>query len=146
MELYFAYGSNLALSRMQGRVPTARAVDRARLEAHRLTFDKRGQDGSGKANIAPDPQATVWGALYTLDPADWNLLDAFEPGYYRMSVDVVLDSGETRSAQTYRAIAPEAGLLPSEEYKRFITEGALEHRLPVAYRAIIEAFRTSLAG
>ena len=92
----------------------------------------------------PDPQSTVWGALYALERTDWNLLDEFEPGYDRVTVEVVLEAGESQvaesqTAQTYRAIAPEAGLTPYAGYKRFITEGALEHGLPEAYRATLEA-------
>jgi len=141
MVLYFAYGSNLATPRMRDRVPRARVVGRAQLENHRLVFDKRGRDGSGKANITPDPVATEWGALYALESVHWNLLDPFELGYDRVTLRVVLESGAFRSAETYRAIAPESGLIPLAEYKRFITEGALEHGLPESYRATIEAVR-----
>jgi len=145
IEFYFAYGSNLTTSRMRDRVPTARAITRAYLVGHRLTFDKRGRDGSGKANITPDPLSAVWGALYALEPAAWNVLDAFEPGYDRVRVHVVLDSGAPRRAETYRAIAPRRGLVPLAGYKRFICDGALEHGLPAAYRAMLEAVN-SLAG
>ena len=124
---------------MRGRVPTARVVGRARLDGHRLTFEKRGRDGSGKANFAPDPKAAVWGVLYALEPSEWSLLDSFEPGYDRVTIDVILESGESRSAETYSAIAPERGLMPLTGYKQFICEGALEHGLPEGYRANLEA-------
>jgi gamma-glutamylcyclotransferase len=141
MVFYFAYGSNLAIPRMRDRVPGVRVFGRARLESHRLVFDKRGRDGSGKANIAPDPQANVWGALYSLEAEEWSLLDGFEPGYERVGIAVVLESGQLQGAETYRAIAREPGLLPLAEYKRFITEGALAHELPESYRAAIETVR-----
>ena len=63
--LYFAYGSNLPSARMRRRVPSAAAQGPAELQGRRLTTDKRGRDGSGKANLREDPAATVWGVLWT---------------------------------------------------------------------------------
>lgn len=61
MTLYFAYGSNMDPGRMcerVGRVPEGR---RACLRDHELRFNKRGQDGKGKANVVPQSGGTVWG-------------------------------------------------------------------------------------
>jgi len=139
MALYFAYGSNLATSRMRDRIPAARVVGRARLDGHQLTFDKLGRDGSGKANIARSPGAIVWGVLYALESEDLSRLDEFEPGYDRVTLDVILDSGESCSAVAYRAIERKSGLVPLTWYMRFIIEGAQEHELPEAYRLSLEA-------
>ena len=51
---YFAYGSNLVMARLRARVPVFGLIGPARLPAMRLTFDKRGSDGSGKANLVED--------------------------------------------------------------------------------------------
>ena len=95
----FSYGSNLTISRMQGRVPSARPEGAARLSGYRLVCDKAGADGSGKANLRADPKSEVWGAIYALDPADWADLDAHEPGYKRIEVEVSWRS-ETLCAHT----------------------------------------------
>lgn len=72
---YFAYGSNLSTQRMQeriGRVPEAR---RARLDGYRLVFNKRGTDGTGKANVVADRHGTVWGIVYRCTAAEIRQLE-----------------------------------------------------------------------
>jgi hypothetical protein len=64
---YFAYGSNLDLARIRSRVPAVGLIGPALLQHMRLTFDKRGRDGSGKANLAEDTASHVWGVLYALE-------------------------------------------------------------------------------
>jgi hypothetical protein len=137
--LYFSYGSNLALARMQERVPSAVALSRARLPGHRLTTDKRGRDGSGKANLRPDPAAAVWGVVYRFLAAHWPALDACEPGYRRVAVEVLLESGEGLGVQTYVSSLRAPDPVPLAWYKRLIVDGAREHRLPAAYLAMLEA-------
>ena len=89
--LYFAYGSNLLSERMRSRVASARHVCGAWVDGKRLTFGKRGRDGSGKATLVAEIGARVWGALYAIDPAHWEQLDGFEPGYERVALDVTTE-------------------------------------------------------
>jgi hypothetical protein len=49
--LYFAYGSNLKWTRMRQRIPSARREAIAFLDRYRLVCNKRGRDGSAKANL-----------------------------------------------------------------------------------------------
>jgi gamma-glutamylcyclotransferase len=56
---YFAYGSNLDLARMRARAPAVGLIGPALLQGMRLAFDKRGGDGSGKANLAEDAASHV---------------------------------------------------------------------------------------
>ena len=77
--LYFAYGSNLVLERVRQRVGAVQVIGVAQLRGFRLRLDKRGADGSGKANLHADAAHGVWGALYQLDAAAWPRLDASEP-------------------------------------------------------------------
>ena len=132
MDLYFAYGSNLKRNRLVGRVPSAGFRERAQLLAHRLTFDKRGRDGSGKATVAAAPDAAVWGVVYRLDPAHWPDLDRCEPGYRRVRVTVVSEQGEPLLCSTYVATDLDPGALPSFEYRQLLIDGAREHGLPEA--------------
>ena len=130
--LYFAYGSNLHLARMRERVPSAEVVGRARLGGFRLSCDKCGADGSGKANLRTDSRAEVWGALYRLDPADWRILDACETRYERVSVRVEV-LAEPRPAETYISEAFTANPVPYDWYWRLVLDGAREHALPADY-------------
>ena len=127
--LYFAYGSNLSSARMRGRVTSARALGPARIADYRLALDKRGADGSGKANLAPAPGASVWGVVYAIDELHWPRLDACEPGYRRVEVEVWTPQ-RSLAAQTYRARVLTDDPVAFDWYKRLILEGALEHGLP----------------
>ena len=139
--LYFAYGSNLSLARMRERVPSARVVGPGLLRGAGLRLDKRGADGSGKANLATDRDACVWGVAYRLAVADWDDLDAVETGYSRVTVQLEL-FGRSVSAQTYRSERLTADPVAFDWYKRLIVEGARQHGLPDAYISLLDALRT----
>ena len=128
--LYFAYGSNLKLERMRDRIPSARARGPARLPGRALTLDKRGSDGSAKANVTPQAGSWVWGALYEIEPTHWPDLDRCEPGYERVRIEVVTLDGAPREAHTYAAVQLTTDPTPFDWYKRLIVEGAREHGLP----------------
>jgi gamma-glutamylcyclotransferase (GGCT)/AIG2-like uncharacterized protein YtfP len=136
--LYFAYGSNLVPERMRERIGAVRTLGAAQLAGFSLRLDKRGADGSGKANLHEDAQGSVWGVLYAFEAAAWPSLDAFEPGYERIAVDVEC-AGASHAAHTYRShlIAPD--LLPLAWYKRMIVDGARAHGLPDAWLRLLEA-------
>jgi gamma-glutamylcyclotransferase (GGCT)/AIG2-like uncharacterized protein YtfP len=136
--LYFAYGSNLKLERMRARVPSARVFGRAQLRNRRLCLDKRGLDGSGKANLREDGRACVWGALYAIDPEHWETLDRYEDGYARVAVEAVTEQGEAVSAETYVAYRLTREPVAFDWYKRLVVEGAHEHGLPADYVAALE--------
>lgn len=137
-DAYFAYGSNLSPARMRERVAGAASLGAARLPGFRLALDKRGADGSGKANLHESPGDAVWGALYALGPADWLRLDGFEPGYERIRVEVEW-RGSRRAAWTYasRQLTPEP--VPRAWYKRLIVEGARVQGLPEEWIGLLEA-------
>jgi gamma-glutamylcyclotransferase len=136
--LYFAYGSNLSPARMRKRVASAEAQGPARLCGFRLCLDKRGSDGSGKANLREDATRCVWGALYRLDASEWSRLDRFEPGYERIRVGV-LWRGTTCVAQTYLSHHLTPDPVPFTRYKRLLVEGARAHGLPPEWIAELEA-------
>jgi gamma-glutamylcyclotransferase len=138
-ELYFAYGSNLCAARLRERAPSARERGMACLRGFELRLDKRGADGTAKANLHAAPSGLVWGALYALDREDWARLDEFERGYARTAIEVALDGGEQRAlAQTYRSdLLTDA--VAADWYKQLIVDGARAHRLPAAWCAWLEA-------
>jgi hypothetical protein len=137
---YFAYGSNLASARLRERVPSAVVRGVARAPGFALRVDKRGADGSAKANLHPaiDPGAEVWGAVYAIDAAEWPRLDRFEQGYARIEIEVWLDDA-CFLASTYRSDRLTVDPVPLDWYKRLMVDGAREHGLPEAWCARLAA-------
>lgn len=144
MELYFAYGSNLKQERFFGRVPGARCFGIARLDHWRLRMNKRGRDGSAKANLAAARGEAVWGALYRVRSRDWTRLDGFEGGYVRRRVRVCGPGGQVHEAVTYVSDRI-CDARPFDWYRALLVEGAREHGLPEDWVARLEAlpFRPS---
>jgi gamma-glutamylcyclotransferase (GGCT)/AIG2-like uncharacterized protein YtfP len=133
VDLYFAYGSNMSSRRLLERAGSARARGRARLRGMRLALNKRGRDGSAKANLVIDARAEVWGVVFEIDSGHWPALDRYEWGYARRRDEVW--QGETRvGVQLYTARAPfvDPGLHAFDWYRDFLVEGAREHALPEA--------------
>lgn len=137
--LYFAYGSNMYTPRLLERVPSARAVDIARLPGHCLAFRKRGRDGSAKCDLEPFEPETVWGVVYRIDSADLDALDAAEGEGYRREIVTVATADAFLEAFTYRA-KPDwlTGAAPFDWYRDLVAAGAREHELPSIYAAAIE--------
>jgi len=135
---YFAYGSNLARSRIAQRTGAAPPARPACLHHYRLTFNVRADDAVF-ANIVPCPQAIVWGTAYWLNRAMMSALDGYEgvaAGCYRRAVVAVATvDGENLMAETYVGGACFLGLVgrPSDAYLQLILGGAREHGLPEAY-------------
>jgi hypothetical protein len=141
--LYFAYGSNLSIQRLRARTPSAEPIGAAELPGFRLVFDKRGRDGSAKADCertdAPDP--VVHGGLFRIHAADRPALDRAEglgQGYDACEVALKTERG-TMTAWTYVATDKRPGLLPYGWYLRHVLIGAEAFRLPSAYVAAIRS-------
>ena len=98
--LVFAYGSNMHPERMLERVPGAVARGRGRLRGRRFVVNKRGRDGSAKANLADDADGLVWGVLWELTREEVAALDRHEGGYERQQVSIETDEGVV-TAETY---------------------------------------------
>jgi gamma-glutamylcyclotransferase len=132
--LIFAYGSNMLTRRIRARAPSALSIGIAEIRGHRMTFDKRGADGSGKGNIreVSDPAERVHGVIYRVDIGELAELDRVEGGYERCEVAVITRSGHSVSAFTYRALDTfvEPRLRPFLWYRSLVLAGAREHRLP----------------
>ena len=145
---YFGYGSNMLTTRLQARVPSARPVATAQLEAYELRFHKWSRDGSGKCNIVsvPDEEGTVHGVVFDVDSGELDALDEAEQrgrGYERR--EVVLDGPDApRTAFAYVAQPAyvDDALLPYDWYHALVLAGARQHDLPGAYIAQLEAVRS----
>ena len=146
--MYFAYGSNMASSRLRSlaRAPGARLLGVARLGSYALRLHKRGDDGSGKCSVVSTGSAAdcVHGVLFSITTEDEKRLDRVEGlgiGYDKAEVALEAASGKLR-AMTYVArpshIDPEA--VPFDWYMTLVIAGAREHGLPADYIRRLESF------
>jgi ribosomal protein S18 acetylase RimI-like enzyme len=124
---YFAYGSNLWLPQIRSRCPSAQVIGPATLADWALICDKPSADGSSKFNIRPQPGGTVDGLVYDIEDAERESLDAAEPGY--TPVHVELEVGWTL-AYTYEG-EPHRGAA-HDWYVATARAGAVAHGLPTA--------------
>jgi gamma-glutamylcyclotransferase (GGCT)/AIG2-like uncharacterized protein YtfP len=152
--LYFAYGSNLSKAAMQKRAPTSRPVIAAVLPQYRLTFESNEPEGSPPAffaNIRPNAESSVPGALYDVDDAALALLDAYEDlargVYVRAEAGVLRADGKRAVVVLYRMPSRELRLgRPSERQLRQIREGyadwGLDRRVLDAATRLIPSTRS----
>ncbi|MDG2333671.1 MAG: gamma-glutamylcyclotransferase [Myxococcota bacterium] len=141
-ELYFAYGSNLSTRRLAERIPHPQPVAVAELDAHRLVFNKPSADGSGKANLIPEPGSVAWGVVWSIPATAWTALDGFEPGYRRTPCRVRDDAGQWHNAQVYLWESPDPEQLPYAGYVEHLLQGAREHGLPDGFIRFLAGVRT----
>lgn len=117
--LYIAYGSNLNLSQMAGRCPTAEVAGKAVLHGWRLAF-------RGVATIERHAGYTVPVLVWKLQPQDERNLDTYEgwPHLYRKENLKVTLGGKRRTAMVYimnEGCHPYSP--PSRSYMRTILHG-----------------------
>lgn len=146
--IYLAYGSNLHPARLRERIGEVQLLDVVRLPGWRLTFDKRGADGSAKANLRPvaGGDALAWAAAYALDTRQLPTLDRFEGcgrGYETVQLEVPVAD---RTAECLVYLAPShwisVDMRPYDWYRDLIVAGARFHRLPDEYIESIVATAT----
>ena len=129
-------------SRIEERVGRVQVRGGAHLQGHRIVFNKRSSDGTGKANIAARKGSDVWGVIFGLTHQQFDTLASFERGYRVHDVPVHAGS---HSPQAKVFIADETGgqLGPSREYLGYLIDGAREHGLPDNYVKLLEAVKVS---
>ena len=99
--LYLAYGSNLNLTQMATRCPTARVIGSTVLKDYRLLF--RGPHAGAVATVEPYEGSGVPVLVWELTPADEAALDRYEgwPYLYRKETIKVKLNGKTVKAMVY---------------------------------------------
>ena len=146
---YFGYGSNLFVPRMTDRVESASIETTARIPGYQLRFNKRGHDGSAKANMfhTGDDSHGIWGAVYAMHMDHKPVLDEIEGvqagGYHPTEIEFETKDG--RSLRGYAYIAtPDAvteAMHPYTWYLDLVLHGARHHGFPDAYCDEIAAYR-----
>jgi gamma-glutamylcyclotransferase (GGCT)/AIG2-like uncharacterized protein YtfP len=113
MTLYFAYGSNMAVSQMRQRCPGFRRLGKASLSGYKWIITTRGY-----ANIVADEYATVEGILYELSCGDEEALDRYEgvaTGCYDKVIKTISFGEGTVEAMVYIDPITDEGV-PRDEY------------------------------
>lgn len=126
--LNIAYGSNLNLSQMSRRCPTASVYGRGFIKDYRLLF--KGTPKNAYATIEPYKGGRVPVIVWELQPEDEKALDYYEgfPNfYYKKDLKVELESGEAVTAMVYimtNKIKDRIHLnLPGPGYLKTVKEG-----------------------
>jgi gamma-glutamylcyclotransferase len=136
---YFAYGSNLHPTRLQERIGVCEARGVAVLSEARLTFAKRGIDGSGKCHLdfTGDTKHQVLGVLYLVSREQREALDHWEATTcgYESICPAVTYQGTSVEVFTYKARTElvDQTLVPVHWYKRLVILGAVYFEFPQDY-------------
>ena len=131
--LYFAYGSNMYRKRLSDRIGSADKWDNGTVSKKQLSFNKLGQDGSGKANLIDHQDKKAYGVIYRVNEADMIKLDRFEVGYERKTLDVQSDNNGYVNVISYLANNLNYFINPNKGYLDYIVKGAEEHGLKQNY-------------
>ncbi len=136
---YFAYGSNLLLTKMREVVPSAAPTGVARLPGYSLKFHKESVDSSAKCDAyeTRDERDVLYGVVYEIDEKEKPNLDRAEglgSGYNEVGIEVKGDRGPV-TAFMYVADSEyiDDTLQPYTWYKQYVLEGARQHGLPESY-------------
>lgn len=124
--LYFAYASNLNKEYMLSRCPETIPINRVVLKNYKLVFNQL-------ADIVPEEESVVLGAMYVISKQELEELDKLEgyPHLYdRINVEVEDEKGNKYDAVTY--IMVEKNLeYPPEDYYRILLKGYKDWDLPI---------------
>lgn len=133
----------MSFKRLNARISKITRLGVATLLDHDLRFHKVSQkDGSGKCDIleTKNPEHTVLGVVYKIDPLEKPILDNYEGlgyGYEEKQISVEMN-GDLVSAFAYYATHIDEGLKPLHWYKEHVLRGARENGLPEHYVRKIE--------
>jgi gamma-glutamylcyclotransferase (GGCT)/AIG2-like uncharacterized protein YtfP len=127
---YFAYGSNMDMTRLSNRGVNPETRHKGTLKNWKLKFNKKASAGDWSfANIEQSEGDIVEGLVFTIKESDLKLLDKFEgaPKHYRREILEIETDKEAIRCITYIA-QPEhimEGLLPVKEYMDFLIKGSV---------------------
>jgi hypothetical protein len=137
LPLHFAYGSNMDAAAMARRCPRSRLLGRGRLARWRFLLLP-----SGFASIAPDPRASVFGALWDVAASDAPALNRYEQVgqglYAKKMIPVLREPFGAAPALVYIGAAPNLGAA-GPGYLAQIVAAAQTLDLPPAYLGFLRS-------
>jgi gamma-glutamylcyclotransferase (GGCT)/AIG2-like uncharacterized protein YtfP len=141
--LYFAYGSNMLLDRLEERVRKVIKIGNYILQDWQLTFDA-GYFLNTYANIKPAIGAKVEGVLYQLNEHQIGFLDQYEgyPRNYQKVYKIINLSGIIEPVIIFAYVSDNIILnnprKPDLSYINIILAGCLENKLKETYEKVLE--------
>jgi hypothetical protein len=144
----FSYGSNLLFERIHARIHSVEVISTFPLDRFRLVFNKKGVDGSAKANIEETGNARdrVWGVIHAMDYQKKPILDMHETlgrGYqlicFRQKINGSLKVIHTYIVNEDRYIMSGK---PFHWYLKFVIAGAKQNDFPESYIAKLASIDT----
>ena len=127
---YFAYGTNMSLSQLISRCPSAKKLLNATLNNYQFIFNSR-----GVATIISKRNSTVYGVLFEIDDSEIDNLDRHEgvPKLYtKENKKIEFDNGEEFEALVYVATDSEIGK-PRDEHLNIILNALNKEQFPEQY-------------
>jgi gamma-glutamylcyclotransferase len=126
---YFAYGSNMSVTRMIKRGVTPLSRTQGILNNYVLKFNKKSSKGDWSfANIEESEGDAVEGIIFEIRESHLEKLDKFEgaPVHYRREKINVSSCGNKIECITYIAQKDYIveGLKPTDDYMKFLIEGS----------------------
>lgn len=126
--LYFAYGSNLSIRRMQNRCPAATPLHKFKLEDSKLVF-------RGVADCPRVEGSVCYGGLWRITAECEESLDRYEGvhgGFYRKDY-IPLNPGEFEDSHLMLYVMNSTGVFPpAHSYLETIAQGYRDFQLPMA--------------
>lgn len=132
-KLYVAYGSNLNLSQMALRCPTARVYSAGSLNNWELIF--RGSKTGAYATIQRKKGSSVPVVVWEIQPKDEKNLDIYEGYprfYFKQNVMVDLPAGK-KKAMVYIMDTRRLPGIPTDRYVETVSQGYLDNNLDMEY-------------
>lgn len=131
--LYVAYGSNLNLSQMAARCPSACIYAKGVLNDWALVY--RGSLTNSHATIIKKEGSEVPVLIWEIQPSDEYRLDIYEgyPRYYLKKNIMVNIDGRLKKAMVYIMNEHESPGRPSDQYVRTIWQGYIDNSMDTKY-------------
>ena len=141
--LYFAYGSNMDNERLFSRIGSSDKWDNGTVSGKKLSFNKLGQDGTGKANLVDYEDEKAFGVLFRLCEFDLVKLDKFEEGYERKILKIESDNNGYIIATSYLAESLTDFIPPRKDYMNHIVKGAYDNDMKREYIDYLKTIPTT---
>lgn len=130
-KLYIAYGSNLNLSQMAARCPSAKVYAKGVINNWELVY--RGRKTNSHATIIRMQGSSVPVLVWEIQPTDEYRLDIYEgyPHYYFKKNIMVTIAGRKKKAMAYIMDEEQLPGRPSTQYIKTILQGYIDNDMDI---------------
>lgn len=141
----FGFGSNMDLTQIKNRCPSAELICRARVKDKEIRYTRYSEiRKGGVADMYHAPGHEVYGLVVNINDQDLVHLDKIEcddNGYQRIEVDAIDDNGESFKCYAYDVIDKKPDISPTKVYEWLVYSGAYYLNAPKYYLEHIKSYR-----